>query len=97
MASKRTDTRDQRKQRSRARSEEEVDLLEIGAEDSDDLLEFDEGGFAAVVGRLQDAIDLYRDTLQSRESVLGIDHTSTQASRRNLAAARQGATPNQSA
>ena len=44
MASKRTDTRDQRRQRSRARSEEEVDLLEIGAEDSDDLLEFDEGG-----------------------------------------------------
>ena len=43
-----------------------------------------------VTGRRQDAIDLYRDTLDSRERVLGADDPSTQASRRNLAATLRG-------
>lgn len=43
MASRKTDPRGSRKQRSRA-AEPEVDLLEIGPEDSDELLEFEEAG-----------------------------------------------------
>ncbi|HEU0020415.1 MAG TPA: hypothetical protein VFR55_01890 [Dehalococcoidia bacterium] len=41
--------------------------------------------------------DLYRDTLQAREQALGPGHVSTEASRRNLAAAEGEARSGQSA
>ena len=43
-----------------------------------------------VTGRRQDAIALYRDTLKTRERVLGANNLSTEASRRNLAATLRG-------
>ncbi len=44
MASRKTDPRDARRQRNRGSKQDEIDLLEVGPEDTGDLLEFDEGG-----------------------------------------------------